>query len=83
MEKLGLRKAELVDMVPDGKGRIRMEFICPARGLIGFRSEFLTMTSGTGIMNSTFSHYVDIKEGEVVKRQNGVLVSMISGKVLG
>ena len=82
MEKLGLRKAELVDMVPDGKGRIRMEFICPSRGLIGFRSEFLTLTSGTGIMNSTFAHYGDIKEGEVVKRQNGVLVSMISGKVL-
>ncbi len=83
MEKLGMRKAELVDMVPDGKGRIRMEFIAPSRGLIGFRSEFLTLTSGTGIMNSTFSHYGDVKEGEVVKRQNGVLVSMVTGKVLG
>lgn len=82
MEKMGLRKAELVDMVPDGKGRIRMEFIAPSRGLIGFRSEFLTLTSGTGIMNSTFSHYGDVKEGEVVKRQNGVLVSMVTGKVL-
>lgn len=82
MEKLGLRKAELTDMVPDGKGRIRMEFIAPSRGLIGFRSEFLTLTSGTGIMNSTFSHYGDIKEGDVVKRQNGVLVSMVTGKVL-
>lgn len=83
MEKLGLRKAELTDMVPDGKGRIRMEFIAPSRGLIGFRSEFLTLTSGTGIMNSTFSHYGDVKEGEVVKRQSGVLVSMVTGKVLG
>ncbi|MCG8673180.1 MAG: translational GTPase TypA, partial [Pseudomonadales bacterium] len=83
MEQLGLRKGEMTDMVPDGKGRIRMEFIVPSRGLIGFRSEFLTMTSGTGILNSTFSHYGEVKEGEVVKRQNGVLVSMITGKVLG
>jgi len=83
MEQLGLRKAEMVDMVPDGKGRVRMEFLAPSRGLIGFRSEFLTLTSGTGIMNSTFSHYGDFKEGEVVKRQNGVLVSMITGKALG
>ncbi len=83
MEQLGLRKGEMTDMVPDGKGRIRMEFMVPSRGLIGFRSEFLTMTSGTGILNSTFSHYGEVKEGEVVKRQNGVLVSMITGKVLG
>jgi GTP-binding protein len=83
MEQLGLRKAEMSDMVPDGKGRVRMEFIAPSRGLIGFRSEFLTMTSGTGIMNSTFSHYGQKKEGEVTKRQNGVLISMITGKTLG
>lgn len=83
MEQLGLRKGEMTDMVPDGKGRIRMEFIVPSRGLIGFRSEFLTMTSGTGILNSTFSHYGEVKEGDVVKRQNGVLVSMINGKTLG
>ena len=83
MEQLGLRKGEMTNMVPDGKGRIRMEFLVPARGLIGFRSEFLTMTSGTGILNSTFSHYGDIKEGDVIKRQNGVLVSMINGKTLG
>ena len=83
MEQLGLRKAEMNDMVPDGKGRIRMDFIAPSRGLIGFRSEFLTMTSGTGIMNSTFSHYDAMKEGEVTKRVNGVLISMITGKTLG
>ncbi|HVL00904.1 MAG TPA: translational GTPase TypA, partial [Dongiaceae bacterium] len=83
MEQLGLRKAEMTDMVPDGKGRVRMDFIAPSRGLIGFRSEFLTMTSGSGIMNSTFSHYGALKEGEVTKRQNGVLISMIAGKVLG
>ncbi len=83
MEQLGLRKAEMNDMVPDGKGRVRMDFIAPSRGLIGFRSEFLTLTSGTGIMNSTFSHYGPVKEGEVTKRQNGVLISMITGKTLG
>lgn len=83
MEQLGLRKGEMTNMVPDGKGRVRMEFVVPARGLIGFRSEFLTMTSGTGILNSTFSHYGVVKEGEVIKRQNGVLVSMINGKTLG
>lgn len=83
MEQLGLRKAEMNDMVPDGKGRIRMDFVAPSRGLIGFRSEFLTMTSGTGIMNSTFSHYDAMKEGEVTKRVNGVLISMITGKTLG
>lgn len=82
MEQLGLRKAEMTDMVPDGKGRVRMDFIAPSRGLIGFRSEFLTLTSGTGILNSTFSHYGPMKEGEVTKRQNGVLISMIGGKVL-
>ncbi len=82
MEQLGLRKAEMTDMVPDGKGRIRMDFLAPSRGLIGFRSEFLTLTSGSGIMNSTFSHYGPIKEGEVTKRQNGVLISMVAGKVL-
>ncbi|MBA55099.1 MAG: translational GTPase TypA [Pseudomonadales bacterium] len=83
MEQLGLRKAEMTDMVPDGKGRVRMDFMAPSRGLIGFRSEFLTLTSGTGIMNSTFSHYGPAKEGEVTKRQNGVLISMITGKTLG
>ncbi|MDX1692828.1 MAG: translational GTPase TypA [Ketobacteraceae bacterium] len=83
MEQLGLRKGEMTNMVPDGKGRVRMEFVVPSRGLIGFRSEFLTMTSGTGILNATFSHYGQVKEGDVVKRQNGVLVSMINGKTLG
>ena len=83
MEQIGLRKSELTNLELDGKGRVRLEFLAPARGLIGFRSEFLTLTSGTGIMNSTFAHYGEIKEGEVAKRQNGVLVSMVQGKVLG
>lgn len=82
MEELGLRKAELTNMEPDGKGRVRLEFMAPSRGLIGFRSHFLTMTSGSGIMTSIFDHYGLVKLGEVAKRQNGVLVSMTKGKTL-
>ena len=82
MEQMGLRKGDLTDMAPDGKGRIRLEYVIPARGLIGFRNSFLTMTSGTGILASTFSHYGPIKGGEVTSRQNGVLVSMATGKAL-
>lgn len=82
MEELGLRKAELTNMEPDGKGRVKLEFMMPSRGLIGFRSQFLTMTSGSGIMTSIFDHYGPVKIGEVVSRQNGVLVSMVSGKTL-
>lgn len=82
MEAMGLRRAELKNMVPDGKGRVRLDFIMPARGLIGFRSEFLTLTSGSGILTSIFDHYGDIKEGEVGQRNNGVLISMVNGKVL-
>lgn len=82
MEELGLRRAELENMVPDGKGRIRLEFIVPARGLIGFRSQFLTMTSGSGIMTHVFDHYGPIKNAETMKRPNGVLVSMVKGKTL-
>jgi GTP-binding protein len=82
MEELGLRKGELTNMEPDGKGRVKLEFLCPSRGLIGFRGTFLTMTSGSGIMTSIFDHYGPVKEGEVAKRQNGVLVSMVKGKTL-
>jgi GTP-binding protein len=82
MEELGKRKAELKNMVPDGKGRVRLDFIIPARGLIGFRSQFLTMTSGSGIMTHVFDHYGEVKEGNIGGRNNGVLVSMVSGKVL-
>ncbi len=82
MEELGLRKGELTNMEPDGKGRIKLEFLCPSRGLIGFRGQFLTMTSGSGIMTSIFDHYGPVKQGEVAKRQNGVLVSMVAGKTL-
>ena len=82
MEELGQRKGELIDMVPDGKGRVRLDYVVPSRGMIGFRSHFLTLTSGTGIMTSTFSHYGEKKSGEMAKRNNGVLVSMVKGKAL-
>jgi len=80
MEELGLRKAEMTNMEPDGKGRVRLEFMMPSRGLIGFRGLFLTLTSGSGIMTSIFDHYGPLKEGDVGSRQNGVLVSMVKGK---
>ena len=82
MEEMGIRKADLQNMEPDGKGRIKLEFLAPSRGMIGFRSSFLTLTSGTGIMTSVFDHYGKAKEGELAKRANGVLVSMIAGKTL-
>jgi GTP-binding protein len=82
MEELGNRRAELENMVPDGNGRVRLEFIVPARGLIGFRSQFLTMTSGGGIMTHVFDHYAPVKNAVIAKRQNGVLVSMVKGKTL-
>jgi GTP-binding protein len=83
MEELGLRRAELENMVPDGKGRVRLEFIIPARGLIGFRSLFLTLTSGAGILTHVFDHYGPVKNTEIMRRANGVLVSMVKGKALG
>ncbi len=82
MEEMGLRKAELKNMQPDEKGRIKLEFIAPSRGMIGFRSHFLTLTSGSGILTSVFDHYGPAKKGKVTNRQNGVLVSMTNGKTL-
>ncbi len=82
MEELGQRKADLQDMTMDGKGRVRLKFIVPTRGLIGFRSQFLSMTSGTGMMNHVFDHYGPVKMGEIGARKNGVLVSMVRGKTL-
>ena len=83
MEEMGNRRAELTNMVPDGKGRIRLEFIMPARGLIGFRSDFMTMTSGSGILTNVFDHYGPVQSALGSTRHNGVMVSMVSGKVLG
>ena len=80
MEELGLRKATMTNMMPDGSGRTRLEFNIPTRALIGFRSEFMTITSGTGIMNSVFSHYGRVVSEDSSTRTNGVLVSMTSGK---
>jgi GTP-binding protein len=82
MEELGLRRAELQNLVIDGAGRVRLEFIVPARGLIGFRSQFLTLTSGSGIMTHVFDHYGPVAKSELGARNNGVLVSMVSGKTL-
>ena len=82
MEEMGLRKADMTNMEPDGKGRVKLEFMAPSRGMIGFRSHFLTMTSGSGIMTSIFDHYGPTKAGELAGRQNGVLVSMTTGKAL-
>ncbi|MDP0560820.1 MAG: translational GTPase TypA [Candidatus Endonucleobacter sp. (ex Gigantidas childressi)] len=83
MEEIGKRKGDLNNMVPDGKGRVRLDYIMPARGLIGFRSQFLTMTSGSGILTNVFDHYGVVKGGEVSHRKNGVLITMVTGKVLG
>jgi GTP-binding protein len=83
MEEMGRRKADLKNMELDGKGRVRLEYLSPSRGLIGFRNSFLTMTSGSGIMTSVFDHYGPAKPGVMAGRANGVLVSMTPGKVLG
>jgi len=82
MEKMGERKADMTNMSPDGKGRVRLDYVVPSRGLIGFRSEFLTMTSGTGLMYSSFSHYGEFKGGSIGNRINGVLISNAQGKAL-
>jgi GTP-binding protein len=83
IEELGKRRADMTNMEVDGKGRVRLTFMMPSRGLIGFRSQFMTMTSGTGIMTSVFDHYGPVKAGDVISRHNGVLVSMVTGKALG
>jgi len=82
MEKLGERGAILSDMAPDGKGRVRLDFIIPSRGLIGFRTEFLTATQGTGLIFSVFDHYAPVKDGDFGKRQNGVLIANGMGKAV-
>lgn len=82
MERMGERKGELRNMVPDGKGRIRLEYLIPTRGLIGFQTEFMTLTSGSGLKFQTFDHYAPKKEGLGKTRHNGVLVSMATGKAL-
>lgn len=82
MEKMGTRGGELKDMSPDGKGRVRLDFLIPSRGLIGFRTEFLTATQGTGLIFSVFDHYAPVKSGTFGKRQNGVLIANGVGKAV-
>ena len=83
MEKLGERKGDLLNMVPDGQGRVRLEYLMPSRGLIGFQTEFMTATSGTGLLYHVFEHYGPLKKGNIGQRVNGVMISMVTGKALG
>jgi GTP-binding protein len=83
MEKLGERKGDLLNMVPDGQGRVRLEYMMPSRGLIGFQTEFMTATSGTGLLYHVFDHYGPVKKGDIGQRINGVMISMVAGKALG
>ncbi|MEI8208264.1 MAG: translational GTPase TypA [Methylococcales bacterium] len=82
MEKLGDRKGDLTNMVPDGKGRIRLEYMMPSRGLIGFQTEFMTATSGSGLLYHVFDHYGPMKAGDVGSRLRGVMISMVAGKAV-
>ena len=82
MEQIGLRKGELTDMAPDGKGRMRLDFMIPSRGLIGFQTEFMTLTSGSGLLYHTFDHYGPHKGGELGVRKNGVMIANATGKAL-
>ena len=83
MEKLGERRGELQDMVPDGKGRVRLDYMIPTRGLIGFHNEFLSCTSGTGLMYHVFDHYGPAIKGRIGKRLNGVLIANCTGVARG
>jgi len=83
MQALGERKAELKDMVPDGKGRVRLDYQIPSRGLIGFQTEFMTLTSGTGLKHHIFDHYGPANQGGIAPRRNGAMISNAQGKVLG
>src|SRR5713226_9405706 len=80
MEKLGLRRGDLITMEPDGRGRVRLDYMIPARGLIGFQTEFLTATSGTGLIYHVFDHYGPTKKGGIGRRINGVLISNGAGR---
>lgn len=82
MSRLAERKGELVSMLPDGRGRVRLDYRIPARGLIGFRTEYLTATAGTGLLDHVFDRYDDQAPGEIGQRKNGVMVSVVNGKAL-
>ncbi|MGE5160264.1 MAG: translational GTPase TypA, partial [Betaproteobacteria bacterium] len=82
-EALGKRRGELRDMVPDGKGRVRLDYMIPSRGLIGFQTEFLTQTSGSGLLYHVFDHYGPAQAGGIAPRKNGAMISNGQGKALG
>ena len=82
MSRLAERKGELVSMLPDGRGRVRLDYRIPTRGLIGFRTEYLTATAGTGLLHHVFDRYDDRAPGEIGQRNNGVMVSIVNGKAL-
>ena len=82
MEELGRRKGDLQDMQPDGKGRVRLEYRIPARGLIGFQNDFLTMTRGTGVMSHVFDEYGPVKSGDLGERRNGAIISQDDGNAV-
>lgn len=82
MQELGERGGQLTGMYPDGKGRVRLDYVIPSRGLIGFQTEFRTLTSGTGIMHHVFDHFAPVLDREIGQRTNGVLISNAQGKVL-
>ncbi len=83
MESLGVRRGALKDMLPDGRGRVRLDYVIPSRGLIGFQTEFMTLTSGTGLIYHVFDHYGSARQGGIAPRGNGVLISNSTGKALG
>ena len=82
MEKFGERRGRLLDMLPDGRGRVRLDYVVPSRALIGFQTEFLTATSGTGLIHHVFDHYGSYNKDSIAARANGVLVSNQNGKAL-
>ncbi|MDG2516649.1 MULTISPECIES: translational GTPase TypA [Lysobacter] len=79
MEKLGIRKGQLKNMEPDGKGRVRLDYMIPARGLIGFQNEFRTLTQGSGLLFHVFDHYGPKETGAIAKRLNGVMIANAAG----
>ncbi len=83
MQALGERRGDLKDMVPDGKGRVRLDYEIPSRGLIGFQTEFMTLTSGTGLKYHVFDHYGPANQSGIAPRRNGAMIANAQGKVLG
>jgi GTP-binding protein len=83
MEALGSRRGELRDMVPDARGRVRLDYLIPSRGLIGFQTEFMSLTSGSGLLYHVFDHYGPARQGGIAPRHNGAMISNSTGKALG